>query len=599
MADRYKSPDNPVIGALTGWSKLTTNRTDGKPVEGDHGFTVPDLLRLVKALRAEFSPARLAEIEELIARHVSRKDNPHETDLLKMGTSVINELYKVWRENGHTDGSMDEFLSVIFQYVRIADIETTREGIAEDQVVTALGLFTVVNDHNEDPDAHAAMFSKLFPGSPVLAYPTYSLTGYLGLPADVEVTRNGELTVMSSTGQLKVLGKNTLSEDYSLGQPAFPIFGAVTNLVTESEAINNADVWSVENATVNNAPSIISPRNMSSTCLAIRETAMPTPAVHGIQYKGPNIAITKGKWYTISAFVAPNGRKAFGIEPFDAYTEAQIPTAANPYRYMHFNLETGETFASPDAPGHYGHVYDLGNGWKRVQLTFKAASSTNLVFRMYSLDIFDGDGTHEGVTNAGVALFGIMVTETPYITPYVPSLGNRGTLAATTVRIPIGAWYRGDAGAIITTLNNPFPDRNGIVSEIYNFANENKNITHVARFPADGSGRIYLTGYGVNNQILASSYTAKTYDDWQMCMHSYSTSEHLFGGRENDTVIKNVTGQANPDAKYIYLGCNRNRRSILNGYIRSLIYYPEYLIPENMPFFNSLEPYTYVAEEED
>lgn len=610
MNDQYRNPDKPTIGTLSGWEKITTNRADGTPVATDHGFTLVDLLALVRAMRAEFDPDRIAEISELIERHIARTDNPHLTDLSKMGTSVIQELYLLWKENGHPDGTREEFLKVIFQYVKIADVAATIEGTAHDQVVTALGLSTVMKIHDEDPYAHDALFSRLFPGEPVKAYPTYSLQGILGMPVNAVVSRSSTMTVFTNTGQIKTVAANTIDVDWSTGRPCFPIFGSLTNLLEESENINNTGQWRASFATVERDASVPFPRNVSQGCWAIKETTTATPEVHGITYVRETANIVAGKYYTITAFVAPSGRNCVGIEvfdyvnddgrfgflnsnllPFDQGTFMGTSFSAEAYRNIHYNLETGDIFISQKSENMYGYIYPLYNGWYRIQFTFKALTSMPASFRIYALDIYDGDVSYEGKSGLGIAVFGLTLTEGCFLPPYIPSLnGSKGSITATSIKIPVGSWYRKDAGTIATAFNNNTINTSlAAVSEIYNLGNGSSALSHVARIPINNRNRCFLGGYGTNNGTLASTYTKECTQQWLVLMHAYRYDSHLFGGRENDIVEVDTSAQINQNVSYLYLGCDRYERNQLNGFVRSWVYYPEYLVAGNMKFFNSLE----------
>ena len=610
MSDKYpkgyKIPEKPVVGVLSGWNKITTNRGDGTTPEGDHGFTVPDLLRLLKVIREEFNPKRIGEIEELIRRHIARLDNPHQTDLKKMGTSVLQELYLLWLEYGNQGKSREEFLKVLFQYVKIADIETTRAGDAFDEVVHAFGLKTVMNDHDTNPEAHLALFETLFPGQPVYANPTYGIDAFVGLPADAEVTRNTSMTIYTATGVLKEIPGNTLMADYSSGKCAFPIFGETINYVEESENFGNTDFWRCKYSNVVRSAGIQSPRSYSENAYVLKEVANANPVCHEMRYIRENWTVIAGQYYTISLFVSPMGRNAIGIElgdvidpedtfgfkdsgllPFDRGMFLHSSLNGKNYRNIHFDITTQEVFISDKAVGLTGYVYPLYNGWYRIQATFQALRTMPFQFRIYPLDIFDGDESSEGVNNAGVAIFGIMGTEGPTLPPYIPSLnGKSGKIGATSVQIPLDDWYKKDTGTIVAQFNNNAIDcRLKSTSEIYNIGNAGNSIVALARMPVGHNNRVYMAGYGTNSTLLASQYTEGSKEPWLTIMQGYGYPKHLFAGEENDAYEIDTNKDVNQNANYLYLGCDRYKGSQLNGFLTHLYYYPELLRPGNINFF--------------
>ena len=145
-----------------------------------------------------------------------------------MGTSVLQELYLLWLKSGHT-GEREDFIKQLFQYVEIADIDTTLQGESLNKVTSVRGVKEFLNKHNTDPDAHEVLWETMFPGSYIDAIPSMALHGYIGLPDFFEVQRNSTLDVMDRSGKFITLPENKLTEDYSVGDPAFPIFPEKTN----------------------------------------------------------------------------------------------------------------------------------------------------------------------------------------------------------------------------------------------------------------------------------------------------------------------------------------------------------------------------------
>ena len=47
----YRIPEAPTVGVLSGWNKITTQRGDGITPQGEHEFTIPDLVLLLRDLR--------------------------------------------------------------------------------------------------------------------------------------------------------------------------------------------------------------------------------------------------------------------------------------------------------------------------------------------------------------------------------------------------------------------------------------------------------------------------------------------------------------------------------------------------------------------
>lgn len=601
---KYRHPGQRPVGVLSGWDKITTQEAAGTVPTGDHQFTIPDLIQVVRSFREEFHPKRLAEIETLIRKHTAREDNPHKLDLSDLNTSVLQELYKLWLAEGYT-GTREDFLKVIFQYVKIADIPTTRKGEAYDQVVSVKGLWTVVNDHDKNPDAHEAIWDKLFPGEPVRSIPTFTIKAYLGLPHDAKVKRVGPMHVITPMGTLQEVPENKLEPDYGTGEAAFPVFGKVTNLVEESENFDDKTRFLIRNAKLARNAAVLSIRDDTQPSIALLETMSATPVKHELRYISENIRIQAGTYYTVSLFVSPLGRDCFGIDildssgkrsgtfgfhgskllPFDQGTFTSATGSS--YRSVQFRCSDEKVFINANATNMTGYIYPLYNGWYRLQVTFRANASIPLGVSLYTLDIYDGDAIHEGIEGLGMAVFGLTVTEGPFLPPYIPSLNGRcGFINPTTVEIPVDTWYRNDAGTIVTELSNQAIDCQLTDScEIYNIANSIVDITAVGRVPIGHNNRAFMAGYNDANATIASNWTKSSKRNWINVVHGYNYSEHLFGGPEGDTIIVPTKRQLNPNGNVLYLGCSRYLSNQLNGYIKSFTFYPEECTVGNIKFF--------------
>lgn len=79
------------------------------------------------------------------------------------------------------------------------------------------------------------------------------------------VQRDSTLDVMDRSGKIITLPENKLTEDYSVGDPAFPIFPAKTNNFLYSENFSNAK-WVKSNCTIANSTTIPHLRNDNAFC---------------------------------------------------------------------------------------------------------------------------------------------------------------------------------------------------------------------------------------------------------------------------------------------------------------------------------------------
>ncbi len=573
----YRSKDAPILGVLSGWNKVTTNKADELPIKTDHGFTIPDLLRIVRILKDEFSPEKISSIEEMIEKHIARQDNPHHVDLPQLNTSVLQELYKLWLEKGYL-GTEDDFLRVIFQYIKVADIDTTREGKVYDEVVHSLGLKTVVEDHDLDPRAHDRLMARIFPGSPVTRPPAYAIDAFIGNTYDMKVSRASSLWILNANGVIEKLGNNELKADYSTGYPAFPIFAANTNLIKESENFKNTTYWTVSEARIETSSTIYSPKNSAEGCSLLIESTSATAKLHALTYKDTSITKLRDNWYTISAMVTPAGRSCVGIK-ITSESEDRFP-------WVHFDLEREDVFTEDFADHIFGKIYPLYNNWYRIQVTFRAETDGKLTFQIYPLDIYDGDAVYEGLGDRGIGLYGVTVSSTAYLIPYIPSSnGTCGTIAPTILKIPTNTWYNKAAGTVVICCTNVGVDTKLTQSSTIFEVGSPDSVAMSAIIPVGNNNRFFMANYNNRNVTIASKWTQASTKTWAFIMQGHANLRHVFGGTEGDASYVASTTTTNQNVSYLYLGCSRHGTGQLNGFIRTFTYYPELLEPNNMPFF--------------
>lgn len=566
-----------VLGNISGFDELTTLTDRGQIPTSDHYHTKNDLFLLLKEIRDIFKPEYLEELEEIIQRHVQDLNNPHHTTLIKMGTSVLQELYLLWLKSGHT-GEREDFIKQLFQYVEIADIDTTLQGESLNKVTSVRGVKEFLNKHNTDPDAHEVLWETMFPGSYVDATPSMALHGYIGLPDFFNVQRDSTLDVMDRTGKIVTLPKDKLTEDYSVGDPAFPIFPAKTNNFLYSENFSNAK-WVKSNCTIVNSTTIPHLRNDNAFAQVISENGTPTTVKeHLVSY---NLDVKTNMVYNISIFVHPNGRDSFGI---------RIPSAiAGRYPFVHFNLNTQQVFMNDttDKSIITGGMTKCLGGWTRCFITFRSGSSSTCKIDFYPLDIYDGDVNYKGEAGKGVAIFGATAVEGSSLPPYIYSNNTMGKIASTNVSTPIDKWYNPNAGTFVFDVANVSSiSVIGQNKELYTIADSNIAISLNGRFPANHSGRFYFNEYNATNTPLTNAWSTKSTREWVTLIHGYDATSALFGYNEDPQYTeKQVTALPNPNCTTLYLGCDRFFGNHFDGYIRRVLYYPKRITPENINFF--------------
>lgn len=562
------------IGTLADWELATTNspEVDSVPTS-EHDYTLADLYVLLREIRDLFKPEHLEYVEGLITKHINDFQNPHRTDLAKMGSSVLQELYNLWLSEGNS-GTREEFLKILFQYVKIADLLTTITGTARDQVPSVKGVATVVKLHDENPTAHDAIFSRFFPGAELEYPPTYALDAFIGLPRDAEVVRNSVMTYVDALGILREAPVNILPADFTHGEAMFPLFGALTNEFLYSEDLTNA-YWTKINGTVELSTAILTPRR-DSFAFVFKESNTVEPVEH-ILKPSVNMTVAVNEVWAITLFVEPAGRPCFGI---------RIPNSiGGPYSYVHFDLENLTYFINDgaDKTSITARIKKLSSGMVRICLIFKAKAAGSFAPEFYPIDILSGDANYSGNGELGTAVFGLQMSKCNELPPYIPSYGTKGSQANTTLAFPLGNWFDPSKGTFVFEISNTIPLNYGAAKELYS-TGDSSTLGLNGRFPATHNNRFYFTSYNKSNTSFFTKWANACIRDRLTVVHGYSATKQTVGFFEGDPIETNVTQVVNPNTTKLFLGTNRYGNNPFNGWLKRVIYYPYLCTVDNIHF---------------
>lgn len=572
-----------TVGVIHGWNEITTNRVPGTYPWGEHDFTLPDLLLLLRRLKSVFDPERLAEIERLITGHITDTNNPHKDTLENIGTSVLQELYKLWLSKGHV-GDEAQFLKEIFQYVRIADLNTTLEGKARDQVVSVFGLAKYVDRHDKDPNAHEELFKRIMPGGPLHMEPSFAAYGYCGFPEFISIKRDSDMTYITSGGGLDIAPPDTMPCDFTFGIGTFPIFGRCSGLIS-----NNADMsqlggkLQLDNLTATyhtlDDNTFIS-AYPSSRYVKLKEVATNDPVEHSLTYTDDTVTLKEDTYYTYSVFVR-NLRNDVSSNLIGVYLPGVFE---DPYSFIHFDIVNGKTFTNDAVPDTdlMGGVTSMRNGWFRLWVIFKTSSETELSIKLVPLDILDGDSTYSGT---GVYTFEAIypqVTNTSQVTPpLISSDDNVPVLEPTFLELDLSKVYLGKfnklEGTLVMTTTSPFGEVSDTISTLYDLHVDGTNTVITGRFPTSHKQRLFVEWYQSSGSSIGYKYINNSENSrFTTFVHSYSEFEEVLGCSTGEIQTITHTKSLNLKANRLGIGCNRYRstNALLNGYISGLSYYP-------------------------
>ena len=558
-----------TVGSISGWDKITTDNNVGNKPESDHDYTIVDLELMLRGIKKMFNPKYLDNIESIIYKHIEDKNNPHKTDLSKLHVDALQELYKIWLGEGY-QGSRDTFLKILFQYVKIASVETALKGESYDEITSVKDVWEMLDQHNKDENAHTGLFSSIFPGSEINFDPTFSVKAYLGLPySGYEYERSGKMWVIGVDGYLKEVEEDEVGIDYSLGNATIPIFGENYNLVTESEDFYNRRWYTCENGNIDVTDVFTGMREDESFVRVFLEKNTIEASVHGVTYSRDDVETIDNEYYTVSCFVRPYGRNSVGIS-------VDNNVVGSLYSFVQFDLENEKVFYHKELENVIGEMYKLFNGWYRICMTFRAVDGgLKIRPKIYTLDIYDGDMTHSGKDGLGVGLFGLMVSQCEKVVPYIPSIGERGKISKSSLVFDIGYdnWYNPIQGTWVFDFDSYSDVLINKNKTLFTIASGVKDSVLISKYPPGYRNRLYYTSFDKDNQALTSMWCDESREKRTTGCYAYGEDYHLCAtyGKVTESVASKLI---NPVAKNIYVGTNRLLGEHFNGYFYGMSYYP-------------------------
>jgi len=244
------------------------------------------------------------------------------------------------------------------------------------------------------------------------------------------------------------------------------------------------------------------------------------------------------------------------------YTQAQGGFGFN----VVFNLTSGAvgvtsgTFTSATMTA-------VGNGWYRCAVT--ATSSGTTVNWYVEPQSTNAIGTHLGVANNGIYLWGAQLELGAFSTSYIKTEGSTVTRApdsASMIGANFSSWYKADEGTVYVespiSSGGAFPYLFTIqaasdTTRIFIYKSSATATSSTAfQFEPSGGG---LFTYGATSTKFTAAYKFGDY-----------------GGASNITAAANFTSGAVPIVDRLFIGCYPTGRQ-LNGTIKKFAYYPKRL----------------------
>ena len=433
--------DKGLSGILSDWTvndDLSQNATGINPRK----YTITEILDLIREIKQNFDPDELEELFILMEDHIHNNQNPHELTLESLGTSVIAELYAEWLSRGYI-GTAEEFSDVLFQYVTIASIEETREGLSETKLISVKGAKILYDDHLTDTDAHYELFRAMMPGTPIAQIPLYSAHAFQGVEKDMIVERDDECYYHLPTGYLNVVPADTLAIDHIHNDPMYSIWGERTNQALQSRFFTEGEFLG---GTGDNYDGAKSPLGEYDATL-LTDANDSVICEHG--WRSGSFSVESGKVYTISLYVLPIDKRYFTIT---------LPEAVAGPAYRVYDLLDEDVVYEPmgyDSINNDSELIFLHNKYVRVCHSFRAKTTMTCTIKALFLDVLNGDTTYMGLGSHPGVIWQFQFEEGLGASPVIFTTDEPVTRAATKVRIPFHDKFDKDRGTLSITTIKP------------------------------------------------------------------------------------------------------------------------------------------------
>lgn len=294
--------------------------------------------------------------------------------------------------------------------------------------------------------------------------------------------------------------------------------------------------------------------------------------------KEANVAIAPDGTMTAAKISAP-GRNQYRYVTFTAqqqvfYRYLKAGEASTAYlRAYHsgqtiysgaeFNLATGQVVGTPIHAT--ASIAPVGGGWYRCSITFTPTATSGGYVYTYVGSLYSGveDGQ-------GIYAWGAQLEIGAFPTSYIPTEGAQVTRAADTATVEdIAPWYNPEQGTLfveaiaapVLTGSTMFSLDSGSVS--------NQMWTALNR--GIPGAYIYTAG------AMQAQITGKTVAPGALTRHGVSLQPGSFVFAADGQIVGNRTSFIMPLVSRLNLGKRWNSSDSINGYIRSIYYYPRKL----------------------
>jgi hypothetical protein len=328
------------------------------------------------------------------------------------------------------------------------------------------------------------------------------------------------------------------------------VWEARTNLLLRSQEFQTT--WGATRSTVS-VNQLIAPDGTVSADKLIANTDNNT------HFVGQNVALVSGTTYTVSSFV-----KAA------EYSQVRLQTTGTAnWAQAFFDLTNGTVISNSVGAG--AEIRSVGNGWFRISVRGVAdltgSSTISLAPAVAGSAIFTGDGT------SGIYIWGAQLEVGAFPTPYIPTVAStvaRSADVAVMTGVNFSRWYRADEGAFVVDAFARATPSSSRFALVVSDGTANNRIGMATRAATTTTGLQVVVG----GSTVATCAVTVSADAFYKFAGSYAAND--FNAAVNGTLATQDTLGGVPVVTSMTIGSNQagDATTTLNGYIKSLSYYP-------------------------
>lgn len=392
-----------------------------------------------------------------------------------------------------------------------------------------------------------------------------SLNFLAGAPLDPRVTftRASTATFVDSKGVLQTAAVDVPRFDYdpaNLTAKGLLIEEQRTNLLTYSDQFDQA-TWTKSGATI--SPNItVSPDGTSNADKLVEDS---TTGQH--RFFRAATGTTNTNSYTVSFFAKAAERTRIYVGVAEGATFVRQGNAV-------FDLSAGTivnaSSGTGGASGGSATIQAFPNGWYRCTYTLTLGGTDTSIFTDVNLVSTGTTISYAGNGVSGAFVYGAQLEAGAFATSYIPTVASTVTRAsdvAVMTGTNFSSWYNQTDGTFVSS----FTSRANAVVLVANDGTFNNRLPQLSIGATSAYENYIVSGGSVVATLIPAG--TQVFGTPANVAVTYALNDYA-AAANGGTVVTDTSGALPTGVNSLYIGRFQNGTTQVNGYIRSITYYP-------------------------